>query len=349
MKRLTRKNKQKYNTANLKSKTVTKKHSGGSSVSGGVSGGNLENGGNKTWKTKSCSPIVENATVSHETCYTPRDIIAVKNSYNNAHPTNKIEEKEPEKIIKELKEEIKNCNNEMCWLDEIKNPQLKKELTEKSFAPKHPEKWNSSPNEWLSNIDISKVINQYEKKYKNFKFIGPSAIDFDTVLGDNKCVNQDLCKIDLKHYIQHRKNKIGVIFNLDKHDQSGSHWVAMFIDLEHKFFFYFDSANNLIPPEIKNLTNKIHKQSKDLGLHLKYYDNQNITHQQSNTECGMYSLFFIVTMLTGKVHFNKQSTLFNKTKHKTKYFSVKGRISLFKHQRIPDKYVEKYRKIYFNS
>ena len=36
-------------------------------------------------------------------------------------------------------------------------------------------------------------------------------------------------------------NKIGVIFNLDKHDQSGSHWVAMFIDLENKFFFYFDS------------------------------------------------------------------------------------------------------------
>ena len=31
-------------------------------------------------------------------------------------------------------------------------------------------------------------------------------------------------------------NKIGVIFNLDKHTQPGSHWVALFIDGEKRKF-----------------------------------------------------------------------------------------------------------------
>jgi len=50
----------------------------------------------------------------------------------------------------------------------------------------------------------------------------------------------------------------------------------------------------------------------------------------------MYSLFFLITMLTGKTEFKNNMTM-------------KEKIHLFKSGRIPDKFVEKYRKKYFND
>ena len=38
-----------------------------------------------------------------------------------------------------------------------------------------------------------------------------------------------------------------------------------------------------------------------MGIELKYQkDNTPFEHQMGNTECGMYSLYFIITLLTGK-------------------------------------------------
>ena len=87
------------------------------------------------------------------------------------------------------------------------------------FSPKKPQSWNKNPNEWLSNYD-EKVIKQYERKYSNFKFIGTTFIDFDTI-ADGGHVEPLLCDFDLNKYIG-KQNKIGIIFNLDKHYQGGS-------------------------------------------------------------------------------------------------------------------------------
>jgi len=59
-------------------------------------------------------------------------------------------------------------------------------------------------------------------------------------------------------------------------------------------------------------------------------------HQYKNTECGMYSLFFIITMLT------------NKTEKKI-FKNYTEKIDFFKNKRIPDKHMHSYRKQYFNS
>ena len=130
-------------------------------------------------------------------------------------------------------------------------------------------------------------------------------------------------------------NKIGIIFNLDKHNEPGSHWVSMFVDLSDKFIFYMDSALNPIPEEIISLKNKIIKQAEHLDIHLDFDNNYPIMHQRGNNECGMYSLFFIITMLTGKV----KNKTFKSKKQKIKYFK----------KRIPDSYVFQYRDVYFNN
>jgi hypothetical protein len=54
------------------------------------------------------------------------------------------------------------------------------------------------------------------------------------------------------------------------------------------------------------------------------------------SECGMYALYFIITMLTGETE-------------KLKFVNAEDKIKFFKNKRIPDQYVNKYRKIYFNS
>ena len=65
------------------------------------------------------------------------------------------------------------------------------------------------------------------------------------------------------------KNKIAIVFNLDRHDQPGSHWVSLFIDLECKFIFYFDSAGNPIPEEIKVLKDRLIKEAMEMHMKMK--------------------------------------------------------------------------------
>jgi|UniRef100_A0A6C0IML6 hypothetical protein len=294
---------------------------------------------NKTSKnTKTnCSPMMKKTRKN--TCYDKNSLLLIKKEFNNNrnHTHNQITTNNPNHIIKELKQKIKHCSKEDCWLSEIKDLSLRKKTNDYLFAPKQPSTWKNDPNYWLSNFDILDVLQQYEKAYPNFKFIGPTPIDFDSkpYLLDNSCVWKDLCNIQLKDYIHNKIDKIGIIFNLDKHDQSGSHWVSMFINLKQKFIYYFDSAVNPIPPEIIALKNKLLEQAANLHLKLTYHDNFPIMHQYENSECGMYSLFMIITMLTEKVE-------------KKALKSKKQKIN-FLTKRIPDNYVFGYRDIYFNK
>jgi hypothetical protein len=281
--------------------------------------------------------MVKGQTVMSDTCYTDDALIKIKNAYNKNQPKTKIKTKNPKQIFKELKHRLKNCNKEDCWLNLL--PEKEKEYMDKYlFAPDQPKEWSKNPNEWLSNYDILNVLKQYEQKYPHFAFIGPTTIDFNEKLPElnDNCVENALCNFDLKKYIERSIDKIGIIFNLDRHDQSGSHWVSLFIDIQHKIIFYFDSAGSEIPEEINDFVLKVTQQGVIKKIKFKFYQNYPTTHQESSTECGMYSLFFIITMLTGNTEFHQN-------------MSLKKKISLFKNEKIQDKYVEKLRNIYFNK
>ena len=118
-----------------------------------------------------------------------------------------------------------------------------------------------------------------------------------------------------------------MIFNLDPHYKGGSHWVSLFVDLDDNYIFFLDSNGVKIPKEIKVLVKRLQKQAKD-GLHkkLKFIDNAPMEHQHENTECGIYSLYNIISLLTKK-----------KTPHQ------------IKRTRITDKEMEEYRSIFFNE
>ncbi len=310
-------------------------------------------GTNKTFKKRNCSPAVKGKTVGQNTCYTSTILYKIKKAYNKGRPrSEQIISKNPKIIWHELRNRLTQCSAEDCWLKEIKNPTMRSHLDDLIFAPDYPKEWNSNPNEWLSNFDIENVLKQYQITHREFKLLGPSSIDYDTKLPEEngKCVWQELCRLSLQDLYNHGKRKLGIVFNLDKHNQPGSHWVSMFVDFDHAIIFYYDSANNATPTEVTRLKNEITKQGAEMTptISFKYIKNTH-SHQRSNTECGMYSLFFIITMLTGKT--DKSPDQFQKLKRNggTPELAMNDRIGLFTKHIIPDKDVEKYRHVYFND
>jgi len=296
--------------------------------------------GNKTFKKMNCNPAIEGKRSLNESCYTITILNEIKKSYNKNHPEKQIKTNNPTELWKELKTRLHECDKEDCWLKEIENTSMRKKIDALTFAPDQPPEWKNNPDEWLSNFDIFEVLKQYEETHKNFKVIGPTPIDFDSRVPDEKgeCVWKELCSFSLEKYLKEGKTKIGIVFNLDKHNEPGSHWVSLFIDLENDFLFYLDSAGDKIPDEIDVLVKRVQKQALELekSKKLEFYENHPFEHQKGNTECGMYSLFFIITMLTQKI----DKKVFN---------DYRDVIKMFKKQRISDENVFRYRNIYFNS
>jgi hypothetical protein len=296
---------------------------------------------NKNFKKLNCSPAVEGETPVKDSCIPDDILIQIRNEYNKDHPGNEIVTTHLNEIWYELKNRLK-CKSEKCWLNELDNEDLKKKLQNTIFAPEEPPEWKHNPDEWLSNYDIRAVLKQYAEtdKYNYFAFIEPTPIDFDSKPSnmDGECVEPELCNFKLKKYIDDKKTKIGIVFNLDKHDEDGSHWVSLFIDLDDKFIMYFDSAGDKIQPEIQKLVKRIIKQADELNIQL-IFDNTPIEHQFGNTECGMYSLYFIITLLKGETETGEKLIGY---KEKYDFFKDKKR-------RIPDNFVFNFRKKYFNS
>lgn len=239
-----------------------------------------------SYKNKVCAPR-KLKDVNNYSCYTNEMLKKLKDIWNNKHSDNPIHTNIPVDIWKEYQEKIGTlCDTEECWLNKPINA---------FFAPPKPE--YEDANEWLSNIDIANVLKQYESVYHCFEFLGPTPIDYDTSYEGGFVCNK-IAKFQLSKYIQEGKTKIGFVFNLDKHTQGGSHWVCLFVNIKHKFIYYFDSVANKMPSQIKKLVDRIVSQGYGLSPSIQFHLEINKTqHQRKNNECGVYCLFVITTLL----------------------------------------------------
>ena len=196
--------------------------------------------------------------------------------------------------------------------------------------------------EWLSTIDINLVMNQYEKTYNNFLFLGATPCDFEEI--DNHIKNINFDKL-----IESNKYILGHVINLDKHYLTGSHWVALYVNLLNNKIFFFDSSgrppNKLIKKFITKIIIYFNKKSKqykylrnakmifdaypkdkNLQYFYRYIKYNNVKHQKFDTECGIYSIHFLTSMLENMEDFDNY---------------IKNR--------KPDNMMIKYRKIIFNE
>jgi hypothetical protein len=242
-------------------------------------------------------------------CFTLEELHTIASEYNKNNSKNKIKLlPTKEEMVDELKKKLTECSDQTCWptLKFIKN----KEELQEAFKPNGP----AGQFDWLSTTEINEGMERYINVYPEFLFVGAVPIDIED-LDQFGVKNLNYDKLAKKG-----KTKIGIVYNLDEHYKSGSHWVSFFIDTANRKIYYSDSAGK--PPEqrVKRLVKKLSESwyEKDTGkkviLPLNSYMNesgQNIVeqkydikynktqHQFGGSECGVYSMNFLIRCLRG--------------------------------------------------
>ena len=250
---------------------------------------------NKTKKNFSyCKPSKKKEVIS---CYSKKSLLKMTKAWNNKYNDTLSDNLNEDQLWGNLNKKLSNkCNSEWCWnkLDFIK--ELNDTEINTAFRPQMPDEWKSNPNAWLSTIDIDNVMYQYMTKFSNFYFLGTHPMDFAEKNSDNTCKVSELCKFSLSDFVNEGLNKLGLVLNLDKSHQSGSHWVCIFIDIDSNNIYYWDSYGVEPEKEVYDFVNTIKTQGKALNKKFNFHINT-YRHQFKNSECGVYCLWFLIKLL----------------------------------------------------
>jgi hypothetical protein len=235
-----------------------------------------------------CAPA--NKSKDH-TCYSKDQLIKIALSLNQKKNADISLKKSKNALWESIRKTLfPVCTTEWCWLDHV---DADKKMKEETFRPAMPIEWVKNKYEWLSTPDISEVMIQYEKEYNNFRFFGPVPVDCP------KDIYCELTDLDIKGLKSKGVDYIGVVFNLDRHDQSGSHWVALYINIPKSLITYYDSTASQPPEDIKYFINMVGIKLNQLNSNHTYEYNKK-RHQYGGSECGMYSMNFLIESLKGK-------------------------------------------------
>lgn len=262
----------------------------------------------------SCAPKREKT--AQYTCYTYNELVNIAKQWNETHEDKKITIPKNKILLWEKLNKVHpQCDTENCWLKQdhnIINETLKR--YEDNFRPEA--QWGDMKT-WLNTSDIDSVLKQYEEVYPHFKFLGVHPIDFMDRT-QNTCISPNMCNLKLSK----DKTHYGLVINLDRHNQSGSHWVSVFIDNTKNTIYYYDSVGN---PPSKNIQDFVKYMNKTHKKKYKFVINKK-QHQYSNTECGVYSILFIECMLKNNnfTAFVNRKNLDDKTvnKHRKRFFNI---------------------------
>lgn len=270
-----------------------------------------------------CAPGVKFLGGSCITIDLLEDMITVYNKNHDnkidTHDISKLKNLNPitykKRMVDIIQERMKDykCDTQTCWLTlpffkQLTSTKNTIKLHRHTFKPEGPR----NTTEWLNTYNINDVFAQYEEVYPEFKFMGALPRDFD-MLKTTKIRESELEKLVISG-----KTKMGVVFNLDEHDESGSHWVALYADLLKKQIYFIDSVGEQPAKEFKILMKRIkvfcdsdvikkfcstYKNINDcknfgtIPFDIRYNKKQ---HQHGNSECGVYAISFILRLLDGE-------------------------------------------------
>lgn len=238
-----------------------------------------------------------------QTCYNLDQLKKIAAAYNVHYPTQQIKVNQSKQALwNSIRSRLAGqCDNEYCWIDQEFLSNIRdEEMLSHTFRPKKP----LGKYQWLTTSNIHDVMKQYERMYNDFVFFGPVPIDF------YKSV-PEAANINVVSLYRRGIRRIGYVFNTDPSDKPGRHWISMFIDLNphQPAINFFDSfAVCPPPPEIQRLIRHISGYAEDLyGPGVRFTVNCNmVKHQYANSECGVYSIYFITESLKGR-NFNQIS------------------------------------------
>jgi hypothetical protein len=260
-----------------------------------------------------CSPKQEEHYKEFKSCFDKKTLLRMTYSWNRFHPTDLIEH--PEKLTHRklwmmLNDRFKPmCGDkkEICWVEQLhlNNDEHVKD----SVRPEMPKEWLEKPHTWLTNFNIEAVMEQYEKVNPNFKFLGVFPVDFSSkdYFSNNKCLYEETCNLDMEYQLEKGIRYIGMVINLDKHDEPGSHWVSLFICIDPKQScfgaYYYDSYSGEPPAEVEQFMYDLQKQgnayARSHGIKRSFKVQHNtVRHQYGHSECGMFSMVYLIRWMT---------------------------------------------------
>jgi len=249
---------------------------------------------------KKCGPTI---SFENGSCIPLNLLIKMAMVYNKKNKDKSIslydslEELSPDKyktyLLFEFQKRFKNSNHSE-WVNNKIFDNLAKEdkeyLQTSVFRPEGPQ----GQFQWLSTIDINKTLLQYENKYPDFVFLGAVPIDF------NDLDYYPFQKMNFNNLRKEGKSRLGVIFNLDEHYKGGSHWVSLFSDLEKGQIYFSDSYGRKPEKRISHFMERIKDYLETCNINNIDMRHNTTQHQKGNSECGVYSINFILRLLKGK-------------------------------------------------
>ena len=192
--------------------------------------------------------------------------------------------------------------SEACWVEAAASPLRSAAIAAAAFVPAKPATWLKNPTEWLSSLDIDRVMAQYAAVAANrFRWLGALPRDFVAPHPAGGCVVDAMCDLDVRAELARGVRAMGAAFNHDAHTQSGSHWVAVFVGLDPRAPLYgVHFSNSVGRPPLREFREWCEKTARDVGdaagVPCPFVVNR-VARQRFNSECGMFALYTLVRCL----------------------------------------------------
>lgn len=244
------------------------------------------------------SDCTELAPAGCSVCSPPEAIRLVQEYL--AHSGDAPSDAPADKIIS-LAESVLKCNNEACVMTHpnivkysaTKNQSAVINSTKLYFKPVGPR----NTIEWLSDANIEKVLSTWQVKFK-FYHCPYAMMDFEKQESKFATVSMSA--------VRNVSDQFVCVLNTDVSTGPGEHWVATFVDMRPGQTWsveYFDSVGNPPPAAMARWMERRKAELKTIaptGTSVVATAVTTIRHQRSNTECGLYSLYYIRCRLEGR-------------------------------------------------
>jgi len=168
-----------------------------------------------------------------------------------------------------------------------------KRVVDRDLDTRFKEKGPRDTTLWTNNYNLDGTLKRWADEFETFYPYTFCMMDFFHT-------NGSLVSIKPKQWLSNGKNCAGCVLNTDVSTGSGIHWVAIFVDCRYDpiTIEYFNSSGNPPPKPVIKWMEDTKKQIKE------YYSQNNdidvvtipvskIQHQFSESECGLYALFYI--------------------------------------------------------
>lgn len=204
---------------------------------------------------------------------------------------------------------VLGCDSESCVLtsSQVKT-KIGSDVINREIAIKFKEQGPKNSNDWLSNINIDKTLQKWAVEFDDLYVYPFCMSDFYKTRGSLATIRPcDILEGKVSQKIASGTvtrpcKRMCCVLNTDVSTGRGIHWVCMFVDCTKNpiTIEYFNSAGN--PPflnAVKWMEQSRAELIKCTGKQVETISVTSVPHQESDSECGVYCLFYIRKRLEG--------------------------------------------------